>query len=68
MVKRSANHERSFERARTFYNPYHYLKLLERKPGALRNGAPFKNWELPESIKKVDQILREERRWHQKDG
>ena len=25
------------------YNPWHYVPALERKPGALRNGAPFKD-------------------------
>jgi hypothetical protein len=24
-----------------------------RKPGALRNGAPFKDWDLPESLAQV---------------
>ena len=26
---------------------WHYLPILARKPGALRNGAPFREWELP---------------------
>ena len=56
--KEIGSHERSFERNRTLYNPYHYLRLLAKKPGALRNGAPFKNWELPEAIKKVDALLK----------
>jgi len=33
---------RSFERDQTFYDWRHYISLIERKPGALRNGAPFK--------------------------
>ncbi|MGN7105320.1 IS21 family transposase [Ralstonia holmesii] len=36
-----ARHERSFERYLTFYDWQHYITLVERKPGALRNGAPF---------------------------
>jgi transposase len=36
-----ARHERSFERYMTFYDWRHYINLVERKPGALRNGAPF---------------------------
>lgn len=52
-----ASHARSFNRYQTFLNPYHYLPLLERKPGALRNGAPFKNWELPKSIIEVKDLL-----------
>ena len=27
--------------------PWHYVPVLARKPGALRNGAPFKDWVLP---------------------
>ncbi|HDR9102460.1 TPA: IS21 family transposase [Burkholderia vietnamiensis] len=36
-----ARHARSFERHMTFYDWQHYITLVERKPGALRNGAPF---------------------------
>jgi hypothetical protein len=35
---------------KVIYDPWHYLAVLEKKPGALRNGAPFKQWDLPESI------------------
>ena len=35
-------HVRGFERNMKIYNPWHYVPVLERKPGALRNGAPFK--------------------------
>ena len=31
----------------TVYDPWHYVPVLARKPGALRNGAPFKDWVLP---------------------
>ena len=31
--------------------------LLERKPGALRNGAPFYDWELPDGIQKIRDAL-----------
>jgi transposase len=43
-------HRRSFERERTFYDPWHYVPALATKPGALRNGAPFKDWPLPWAI------------------
>ena len=33
--------------ARSIYDPWHYVPVLARKPGALRNGAPFKDWVLP---------------------
>ena len=36
-----AVHERSFERGEVRYDWQHYILLVERKPGALRNGAPF---------------------------
>lgn len=50
-------HKRSFEKNKPVYNPWHYVPILERKPGALRNGAPFKELFLPEAMKKVQQIL-----------
>ena len=38
-----AEHRRSFGRGETVYDPWHYVPVLARKPGALRNGAPFKD-------------------------
>ena len=38
---------RSFERDQTFYDWQHYIGLVRRKPGALRNGAPFKTMPAP---------------------
>jgi len=52
-----AEHERSFGKGAYILEPLHYLPLLERKPGALRNGRPFINWELPEPIRRVWDIL-----------
>ena len=46
-------HRRKFGRNQTAYDPWHYVPVLARKPGALRNGAPFKDWPLPGSIEKV---------------
>jgi transposase len=48
-----AEHARVFGRDRTRYEPLHYLPVLARKPGALRNGAPFKDWELPPNLAKL---------------
>jgi tRNA(Ile)-lysidine synthase TilS/MesJ len=48
-----ADHAREFGRGKTIFNPWHYLPALETKPGALRNGAPFKGWELPEGIEAI---------------
>jgi len=39
-------HARLAGRRQVAYNPWHYLKVLERKPGALRNGAPLRDWDL----------------------
>jgi len=52
-------HGRQFGRDKTIYNPWHYLPVLERKPGALRNGAPFQDWDLPAPIQTVWSELKE---------
>lgn len=49
-----AEHQRVFVRdhnmpGKTIYDWRHYLSVVQRKPGALRNGTPFT--ELPESFK-----------------
>lgn len=51
-------HQRSFGRGDTVYNPWHYLPVLARKPGALRNGAPFRDWLLPAALEKVRKRLK----------
>jgi len=40
---------------RTIYDWRHYLAVVQRKPGALRNGAPFA--ELPSSFKRLRSVL-----------
>ena len=40
------------------YDPWHYVPVLARKPGALRNGAPFKSWTLPGALGRVRQKLK----------
>ena len=45
-----AEHSRRFGRGQTAYDPWHYLPVLARKPGALRNGDPFRNWDLPPAL------------------
>ncbi|MBE0791991.1 IS21 family transposase, partial [Escherichia coli] len=52
-----AQHQRSFIKNQTTYNPWHYLSTLKRKPGALRNGEPFINWDLPKPVKELQQHL-----------
>jgi hypothetical protein len=51
-------HRRRFGRGATIYDPWHYVPVLARKPGALRNGAPFKAWLLPASLKRVRRMLK----------
>jgi hypothetical protein len=55
-----AEHERVFNRDHrnqgvTVYDWRHYLAVVQRKPGALRNGAPFT--ELPTSFRRLQQLL-----------
>jgi hypothetical protein len=55
-----AEHARRFGRDQLICDPWHYLPILERKPGALRNGVPFLDWDLPASIRQVrDRILKQ---------
>ena len=55
-----ATHPRLFTRnheslGRTRYDWRHYLAVLQRKPGALRNGAPFAT--LPEGFRRLQALL-----------
>jgi transposase len=50
-------HPRKFGRGQTEYDAWHYVLVLARKPGALRNGAPFKDWVLPASLEKIRRKL-----------
>src|SRR6201993_5605072 len=51
-------HRRCFGRGETIYDPWHYVPVLARQPGALRNGAPFKEWLLPASLERVRRKLK----------
>jgi transposase len=51
-------HRRRFGRSETIYDPWHYVPVLARKPGALRNGAPFKDWLLPGGLERVRRKLK----------
>lgn len=54
-----ASHPRCFGRNETRYDWQHYIPLLERKPGALRNGAPFAD--MPEPLRRLrGSLLRRE--------
>src|SRR5881398_534784 len=50
-------HPRCFGRDQTVFDPWHYVPVLARKPGALRNGAPFKNWVLPAGLERIRRTL-----------
>jgi hypothetical protein len=50
-------HRRCFGRDQTVFDPWHYVPVLGRKPGALRNGAPFKNWVLPAGLERIRRKL-----------
>jgi len=50
-------HRRCFGRDQTMFDPWHYVPVLARKPGALRNGAPFKNWILPSGLERIRRKL-----------
>jgi hypothetical protein len=56
--KMVGEHARQFGRNKTAFDPWHYLPVLDRKPGALRNGAPFKEWDLPVAIRRVQRRLK----------
>lgn len=63
-------HRRAFGRGQTVYDPWHYVPVLARKPGALRSepwsrhwseahgDAPFKDWVLPSAIERVRRKLK----------
>lgn len=50
-----ADHERLADKGKIRYDWRHYVPLLERKPGALRNGAPFAD--LPEPLQRMRRAL-----------
>ncbi len=50
-------HRRAFGRGETIYDPWHYAPVLARKPGALRNGALFKDWVLSAAMERIRRKL-----------
>jgi transposase len=54
-----ASHARLAGRGETRYDWMHYVPLVQRKPGALRNGAPFAD--LPPALQKMRQALLRQR-------
>jgi len=56
-------HIRNFGRRQMIFDPWHYLPVLQRKPGALRNGAPFKHWDLPRALQRMGERLKKHADW-----
>jgi hypothetical protein len=50
-----ASHERLSDRGQTKYDWQHYIPLIQRKPGALRNGAPF--LDMPDPLQQLRRAL-----------
>lgn len=48
-------HLRAIERDKTRYDWQHYIPIIERKPGALRNGAPFAD--MPAALLRLRALL-----------
>lgn len=48
-----ASHDRLTERGHILYDWQHYIPLVARKPGALRNGAPFADMPAPLKLLKL---------------
>lgn len=51
-----AEHTRCFAKHEYIFEPWHYVPLLKQKPGALRDGAPFKHWDLPTAINAIKHL------------
>lgn len=52
-----AEHQRSYDREATVYNPLRYLALLEHKCRALDQAAPLTNWQLPDCFAHLRRLL-----------
>ena len=50
-----ARHDRLTNKGQTAYDWQHYIDLIQRKPGALRNGAPF--LDMPKELLQLRQAL-----------
>ena len=55
--KAVACHQRCFARNHFIFDVWHYVPPLKEKPGAFRDGVPFKDMPLPEPIARVQVIL-----------
>lgn len=55
-----ARHRRCWKKGQVFFNPIHYLALLERKPGAFSYARPLEGWKLPECLHTLRRLLESE--------
>ena len=53
-----AERDRLLDRRQTRYDWQHYIPLIERKPGALRNGAPFADLPAPLNLLRLGLLRR----------
>lgn len=56
-----ARHARCWDREKQIFDPLHYLKLLERKPGSLDHARPLEQWRLPEELLRLRRRLEAQR-------
>ena len=54
-----AEYERCYGRYQEIFNPVHYLRLLEQKPGAFLQAKPLSGWQLPKVFEKFYAGLKE---------
>lgn len=56
-----ARHSRCWLREKQMFDPLHYLRLLERKPGSLDYARPLANWSLPQELHRLRRRLQAQR-------
>jgi hypothetical protein len=56
-----ARHSRCWLKEKQMFDPLHYLRLLERKPGSLDYARPLANWSLPEELHRLRRRLEAQR-------
>jgi len=52
-----ARHARCWLKEKQVFEPLHYLRLLERKPGSLDYARPLADWSLPEELHRLRRRL-----------
>ena len=56
-----AEHVRCWDKERQIFDPRHYLRLAQRKPGSLDHALPLEEWDLPECFRSLRSRLEDER-------